>query len=121
MKTGVVLFAHGSRDPRWAEPFGRLAERVATTEGAPPVKLAYLDFMTPDLVAAAESLVGQGCSALRIVPVFLGQGGHLREDLPRRVEAVRARFPQVTVELLPAVGEHPDVLAAIAAVALAGL
>ncbi|OXH83150.1 cobalamin biosynthesis protein CbiX, partial [Burkholderia multivorans] len=24
---GIVLFGHGARDPRWAEPFERLAAR----------------------------------------------------------------------------------------------
>ena len=77
--------------------------------------------MTPDLPAAAAALVGEGCDALTVVPVFLGQGGHVRRDLPLLVDALRARFPDVAVTLLPAVGEHPDVLAAIAAVAVDGL
>lgn len=121
MKTGVILFAHGARDPRWAEPFARLAAQVATTRPDQPVALAYLELMSPNLIGAAEALVGQGCGGLRVVPVFFGQGGHVRRDLPRLVEDVRARFPGVAVDLLPAVGEHPDVLAAIAAVAVAGL
>lgn len=25
---GIVLFGHGARDPRWAEPFERLAARL---------------------------------------------------------------------------------------------
>ncbi len=121
MKSGVILFAHGARDPRWAEPFGRLAARVADARPGQPVAVAYLEHMVPELVGAAEALVGQGCVALRVVPVFLGQGGHVRRDLPRLVDDLRARFPGVAIELLPAVGEHPDVLAAIAAVAIAGL
>lgn len=121
MKTGVILFAHGARDPRWAEPFARLAARVEGARPGVPVALAYLELMSPDLAGAAATLVGQGCTALRIVPVFLGQGGHVRRDLPLLVDALRARFPDVAVTLLPAVGEHPDVLAAIAAVAVDGL
>ena len=121
MKTGVILFAHGARDPRWAEPFARLAARVAEARPGQPVALAFLESMAPDLMGAAQALVGEGCAALRVVPVFLGQGGHVREDLPRRVDGVRAAFPDIAVELVPAVGEHPDVLAAIAGVAVAGL
>ena len=26
--TGLILFAHGARDPRWAEPFERLKRKV---------------------------------------------------------------------------------------------
>lgn len=121
MKSGVILFAHGARDPRWAEPFTRLRGLVAAREPGVAVALAYLELMPPDLMGAAEALVGQGCDRLRVVPVFLGQGGHVRQDLPRLADAVRARFPGVAVELVPAVGEDPGVLAAIAATALAGL
>ena len=27
-RPAVILFAHGARDPRWAEPFLRVADRV---------------------------------------------------------------------------------------------
>ncbi len=30
---GVILFAHGARDARWAEPFGRVAEKVRAGAG----------------------------------------------------------------------------------------
>jgi len=58
---------------------------------------------------------------LRIVPVFLGQGGHVREDLPAAVEEVRARHPELSVELRLAVGEDEGVLNEIVTTAIAGL
>jgi sirohydrochlorin cobaltochelatase len=121
MTTGLLLFAHGARDPRWAEPFERLRTMIAAREPRVPVVLAFLELMQPDLLGAADALVKQGCRTLRIVPVFLGQGGHVRQDLPRLADEVRTRFPAVAVELRPAVGEDPAVLASIAQVALAGL
>jgi sirohydrochlorin cobaltochelatase len=121
VKTGLILFAHGARDPRWADPFERLRGLVAARRPEVPVALAYLELMTPDLAGAADALVADGCHALRVVPLFLGQGGHVRQDLPRLVEALRSRYPAVTVELRGAVGEDPDVLASIAGVALRGI
>lgn len=119
--TGLILFAHGARDARWAAPFHRLAEKVAAARPDVPVRLAFLDFMQPDLETAAEALVASGCEALRIVPVFFGQGGHLREDVPRVVAAVRARHPSVAVQVLEAIGENDAVLAQIALVAVDAL
>jgi sirohydrochlorin cobaltochelatase len=111
---GVVLFAHGARDPRWAEPFERLASLVGERLGAERVTLAYLELMQPDLDGAITSLVEAGCEAATIVPVFLGQGSHLRKDLPRLVDAARSRHPQLRIDVANAVGEDPGVLAAIA-------
>jgi sirohydrochlorin cobaltochelatase len=45
-------------------------------------------------------------------------GKHLREDLPRLLEELRALHPQVPVELARAVGEEPEVLDLLARVAL---
>jgi sirohydrochlorin cobaltochelatase len=110
-----------ARDPRWAEPFERLKRKVEIARPGLPVALAYLEIMQPDLAAAADALAAAGCRSLRIVPVFLGQGGHVREDLPEIVDAVRARHPNLVIEQLPAVGEHDAVLDRIAAVCVDSL
>ena len=111
MKEGLVLFAHGSRDPEWARPFEAIAARLA---GTFVVKLAYLELMQPSLEAAVASLAAAGVRRIRVVPIFLGQGGHVKEDLPRRVAAARAGSPNVEISLEKAIGEQPAVIAAIA-------
>ncbi len=111
---GIVLFAHGARDPRWAEPFERLRDRVAARAPDAPLSLAFLEFMQPDLAAAATALVDAGCGALTIVPVFLGQGGHLRRDLPALVDALRVALPAVDIRVAGPVGEDDAVLDAMA-------
>lgn len=119
--TGLILFAHGARDARWAEPFRRLQHKVEAARPGVPVTLAFLEFMTPDLASAADALVARGCRVLRIVPVFLGQGGHLRQDLPALVTAIRTRHPEIAVEMATAVGEDDSVLDRMADVCVAGV
>jgi len=119
--TGLILFAHGARDPRWAEPFERLKRKVQTARPGVPVALAYLEIMEPDLAGAADQLIAAGCRSLRIVPIFLGQGGHVREDLPAIVAALVARHPAIAIALVTPVGEHDAVLDRIADVAIEGL
>jgi sirohydrochlorin cobaltochelatase len=112
---GIVLFGHGARDPRWAEPFVRLAAKLQAVHGAAgPVSLAFLELMEPDLVSAVASQVDQGCSAVTVVPVFFGQGGHVRRDLPAVLEVCRAAHPGVDIRCSTAVGEDDSVLDAVA-------
>ena len=111
---GVILFGHGARDPRWAEPFVRLRDVVATRSPDAVVTLAYLELMAPDLDAAADALLAAGCTTLAIVPIFFGQGSHLRRDLPAKVDALRARLPTVDVTVAVAAGEDDAVIAAVA-------
>jgi sirohydrochlorin cobaltochelatase len=109
----IVLFAHGARDPRWAEPFERLRTLVADRAYG-PVRLAYLELMTPSLETTVDELVAGGIDDVTLIPVFLGQGGHVRNDLPRLVDAMRARHAALDVRIAPAVGEDAAVLDAIA-------
>lgn len=120
-RSGLLLFAHGARDPRWAEPFEGVVRRIRTAHPGQPVRIAYLEFMSPSLGEAANELVREGCERLEVVPLFLGAGGHVRKDLPALLEAVRTAHPAVTVTLHPAVGEMPAFLDALAASAVSVL
>ena len=117
---GLILFAHGARDPRWAEPLNRLRDRVAS-QAPGPVGVAFLDIMQPDLPTAAANLVAAGCRGICIVPVFLGQGGHVRRDLAALLEAISARHPAIDLRVVPAIGEDDSVIDALAAYSLAAL
>jgi len=117
---GLILFAHGARDPRWADPLIRLRDRVAGRAPG-PVSVAFLEIMEPDLPTAAGRLVTAGCHGICVVPVFLGQGGHVRRDLAALLEAVAARNPGIDIRVVPAIGESDTVLDALAAYSLAAL
>jgi len=118
MAQALVLFAHGARDPRWAEPFEAVAGRVRAAAPRMPVVLAYLELMAPTLAAAVDKLVADGATTVDVVPLFLGAGGHLREDLPPLVDALRSAHPDVTIRLHAAIGEHAAVSEAMARAAL---
>ncbi len=118
MSRALVLFAHGARDPRWAEPFEAVAERVRRAAPSLPVRLAFLEMMVPTLFDAVDALAADGATTIDVVPLFLGTGGHLRKDLPPLVEAARAAHPGLVVRLHAAIGEDATVLDALARAAL---
>lgn len=110
----LILFAHGARDPRWKAPFERLQQLSSAALPQTSVRLAFLELMTPQLPETVAALVAEGCTALTIVPVFLGQGGHVLRDLPLLIDELRAQYPALEMTVSAAVGESPDVLQAIA-------
>jgi sirohydrochlorin cobaltochelatase len=111
---GVILFAHGSRDPEWARPFERIAEELKRGLPDALVRVAYLETMRPTLAEAVASLGTAGVRAIRVVPLFFGQGGHMKEDLPRLVSELAAAHRDVELRLEKPIGEQPSVIAAIA-------
>ncbi len=119
MKQGLLLFAHGARDPRWSLPFEDVARRVTAREPSLTVSLAFLEFMAPGLVEAGHALVNEGCERVDVVPLFLGAGGHVRKDLPLLLDALRAAHPQVQWQLQRAIGEVDSVVDAMALAAAA--
>ncbi|RVU46423.1 sirohydrochlorin chelatase [Rubrivivax rivuli] len=118
MTTGLILFAHGARDPRWAGPFEAVAAQVRARAPAAAVRLAYLEFMAPTLPEAGAELAAAGCTEVAVLPLFLGAGGHVRKDLPLLMDGLRSAHPGVQFTLHPAVGEIDSVVAAMAGVAL---
>ncbi|MDO9404453.1 MAG: CbiX/SirB N-terminal domain-containing protein [Polaromonas sp.] len=116
--TGIILFAHGSRDPLWHQPMEAVAAQIRQRQPATPVSCAYLELSTPALPDAAAALVAGGVTTLRIFPVFLGVGRHAREDLPALVAALRLAHPGVAIEQMPAAGEHAALISLLADIAV---
>jgi sirohydrochlorin cobaltochelatase len=111
LKEGIVLVAHGSRDPEWSRPFERVAASLTRRLPAASVGLAFLEHGV-SLDEAVAALAAKGVSSIRIVPLFLGQGGHVKEDLPRLVE--RCSRPGVQLRLETPIGERSELIEAIA-------
>ncbi|KJK22711.1 cobalamin biosynthesis protein CbiX [Burkholderiaceae bacterium 16] len=114
-RQALVLFGHGARDARWREPFDRLHAKLAAALPDSAVRLAFLELMTPSLPDTLAELAAAGVANINVVPVFFGQGGHLRRDLPALLDDCRQRHPGVTIRCATAVGEDESVLDAIAA------
>ena len=120
-KQALILFAHRARDPRCAIPFERLAERARQIRPDTPVSLAFLELMSPRLPERVDELVQNGFSQVSVVPVFLGQGGHVLRDLPPLIDELREKYPQLEIRLSKAVGEDESVQESIAAYCLSQL
>jgi sirohydrochlorin cobaltochelatase len=115
---GIILFAHGSRDPLWKRPIEDVAARIRERNPQTPVACAYLELTEPDLAQAAANMIESGITHIRITPLFLGVGRHAREDLPVLVSDLITRHPTVHFELQAAVGENPQLIDLMAQIAL---
>ena len=114
---GIILFAHGSRDPLWHRPMEAVAGRVKQLDAGATVACAYLELTEPSLPTCAANMIATGVQSLTIVPLFLGVGKHAREDLPLLIADLKAAHPSVTITLQPAIGEDERVLDLLASIA----
>ena len=109
----LILFAHGARAASWAAPFERLRDLTQARMPEVAVSLAFLELMSPRLTELVPELVRGGTSEITVVPVFLGQGGHVLRDLPVMIDQLRADHPGIAIKVVEAAGENAEVLNAI--------
>jgi sirohydrochlorin cobaltochelatase len=117
----LVLFAHGARAASWAAPFERLRDLTQARTPGLRVSLAFLELMTPRLPELVAELSASGVTELTVVPVFLGQGGHVLRDLPLMLDQLRVEYPQMAIRVVEAAGENAAVLNALSDYCVASL
>lgn len=117
----LVLFAHGSRDPRWRATFEKLVEDVSRVAGGGTIRLAYMEFVRPTLEGVVSELASEGVAHIRVLPLFMSGGGHVANDVPDQVNEVAEAFPGVEMEVLPPIGETGEVRRAMREVCLRAL
>lgn len=114
-RKAVILFAHGARDSRWSLTLGQLAQRVQARAPAAFVGQAFLEFQPPTLAETLQRAIDAGCTHIDIAPVFWASGGHVANDVPPLLAALRQQHPQIDIRLLPVLSELPGMLDFIAA------
>jgi sirohydrochlorin cobaltochelatase len=86
-----------------------LAASLTERHGTDKVRLAYMEFVHPTLADIVREAAYDGKLHLRVLTLFLAAGAHVAEDIPRQIADAQGAFPQVKIELLKPIGEHPRV------------
>ena len=115
---GIVLFAHGSRDPLWRLPIEAVAQQIRSLSPDVHVSCAFLELTPPDLPTCVHEMKALGLKKIAVVPMFLGIGKHAREDLPEIMKQLQTDHPTMQFELRRAIGEEPELTLAMAHIAL---
>ena len=112
--SAIVMFAHGARDAQWAEPFRKMQSMVREKKPGVPVELAFLELMQPSLDEAIADLAARGIKNISVIPLFMAQGGHLKQDLPLKLAEIRKHHPAISFKISQPIGEVKGILSAIA-------
>lgn len=113
MKTGIVIFAHGSSVASANESVRVVAADVARQGGFELVEAAFLEGGTPDLAGAVTRLASRGASKILVVPYFLTLGLHLQRDLPRIVDDISTIHSNLEIRVTPPLDGHPGMTQAL--------
>lgn len=103
---GLLLVAHGSKDPEWTIPF-KAIEDSTRREFPGPVVLSYLESSAPQIEQGLSQLLASGVTKITVAPLFFAVGSHVRTDIPQIIQKAVAGHPGVAFNILPAVGQIP--------------
>jgi sirohydrochlorin ferrochelatase len=107
VKTGVVVFAHGSRVESANEAVRAVAAELARRSPDCDIEPAFLELGQPDLAEAINRLAGRGATRIVVIPYFLTLGLHLERDLPVLVAGAARAFPDIRITVTPPLDGHP--------------
>jgi sirohydrochlorin cobaltochelatase len=119
MNTALILFAHGARDPEWAEPMRRVQAAIRQQQPDVPVELAFPRVHGADAARLHRRAGGfGGARKIVVMPMFIARGGHLKRDVPELLEKLRSAHPEVQFSLGGVIGEQEIVVQAMATATL---
>jgi len=111
----VILLAHGSKAESWKQPFELLLQRLQRDGNYGNLSLAYMEFTGPTLEEKFEEARADSVEKITVLPLFIAVGTHIGRDVPRRIAAYQSRYPDIEIELLPALGEDAEFIEILAA------
>ncbi len=110
----LVIAIHGTRVAEGQAVGRAFVDRVRGMLPGVDVRDAYVELDAPTIADAVEAALlehpGRPCV---VVPLMLGVGGHVRDDIPEAIAAARARVPGATVVQTPHLGPDPRLRAAV--------
>ena len=106
MTLSVVVVGHGSREPAANAELEALVGAWAGSRPDAAVSLGYVELARPSLGEALAAAAARHPHVVAL-PLFLFAAGHVKNDLPLALAAVRAQHPGTRLDAARALGVHP--------------
>ncbi len=107
-KIHTIVLGHGSKNKDTVGEFEKTIVRYQMLYPEESVSYAFVEFSAPLLEEAVEDLMAtEKIETLVIVPLFLSIGNHLTSHLPKRIETLKKKFPDVVFKLARHIGADP--------------
>jgi len=106
MKTGIVVFGHGSSVSSANESVRVIAAAAAQQGAWNLYETAFLE-AEPRLSEAVGKLAQAGAEEVLVLPYFLTLGIHLQRDLPKIVQDLAREF-HIPIRVAPPLDGHPE-------------
>ncbi len=108
-KTGILLISHGSPRDEANNAFSELTGRIAARLNSNNILPTFFSIKRPNIMDQIGKLAQQGVKRVIMLPYFLGNGQHIKADIPAQLEQCKERYPEIEIEFLPTLQGEPGV------------
>jgi sirohydrochlorin ferrochelatase len=107
MSQALLIIGHGSRSKDAVSVFNRIVDDVRKKGEFDCVEGAHMELATPSIETMVARLAERNIQSIVIVPYFLYEGIHLKEDIPAIFDKIMKEYPHITFTLARAIGYEP--------------
>ncbi len=83
---GILILAHGSREKTTENTLDEIISMLKAELKECIIEIAFLQFSEVNLSKGLDKLVHKGVDDIKVIPYFLFDGVHIREDIPKEIE-----------------------------------
>lgn len=96
---GILILAHGSREKSTEDTLEEIIAMLEADIDDCIIEYAFLQFSEVNLQKGVDKLVQKGVKDIKIIPYFLFEGVHIREDIPKEIEEYLKNNPEIKISL----------------------
>lgn len=111
---GILVLSHGSQDKSMEHTLQEIVKRLRELCNADIIEAAYLKFSRPDLKDGLDRLKDKGVTDMVVIPYFLFDGVHVKEDIPRAIESYLQENGGIRITVGKSLGADPRLAAILA-------
>lgn len=98
---GILVLAHGSRaketELTLEKIVGLVRENLKNYKYI--VEYAFMEFSDKNIKSGLESLINKGVKDIKVIPYFLFEGIHIKEDIPNEINEVLKDHKDINVTM----------------------
>jgi sirohydrochlorin ferrochelatase len=96
---GILILAHGSRERDTEATLNKVVSILKERVQFENIEQAYMEFSEPNINKGLSKLVADGVTDIKVVPYFLFEGVHIKEDIPKEIREFNEANPQVKITI----------------------
>jgi len=97
MNEGVLILAHGSREKSTEDTLSIIMKMLRQELNLENIESAYLQFSENNLEKGLLKFINKGITDIKVIPYFLFEGIHIKEDIPKEIDEFLKKYPGVKI------------------------